>query len=302
MDRYRYLTENFADVRRDARRRVRDAIEADGLRARPAPRANEGILIAEGDSWFDFPGADDVLDVLEDFGFDVRTAAHRGDTLESMVYDDDQIGKTCRLFRKVSERGDGDRVRAILLSGGGNDIAGPALSMLLNHRDSGLDPVSEPQLAAVFEDRLGTALVALVEKVTICSQYYFDRRVPVILHGYARPVPDGRGIGPWNAFAGPWLSPSFEEKGWRVRKDRSELMEATGVMARLIDKFNEMAMGIASQSVFDHVHYVDLRAALPNDASNDDYRDEWNDELHPEDPGFERIANLYRDLITRVGS
>ena len=44
-----------------------------------------GILVAEGDSWFDYPWTD-VLGVLEDdFGYDVEDVAHKGDRLEGMA-------------------------------------------------------------------------------------------------------------------------------------------------------------------------------------------------------------------------
>lgn len=300
MNRYEHLSRHFDEVRRMAGQRTEAVLAQQDRSSRSARSAEDGILIAEGDSWFDFPGAEDVLDVLDDFGFDVRSAAYRGDTLESMVYDDEQIKRTARLFQKIARQNAGRDVKAILLSGGGNDIAGPGLAMLLNHRQSTLDPLTTAQLEAVLEDRIGAALTGLIEKVTVCSEHYFRRKVPVILHGYARPVPDGRGIGPWNLFAGPWLSPSFEVKGWDVRKSRSQLREATRLMAELIDKFNEVVRGVASQSVFGHVHYLDLRPTLSNDLTNDSYREEWNDELHPEDPGFERIGQLYRAKIDEI--
>src|SRR5262245_50820329 len=42
-------------------------------------RASSGVLIAEGDSWFDYP-IHDVLRILEDDHlFDVESVAHKGD-------------------------------------------------------------------------------------------------------------------------------------------------------------------------------------------------------------------------------
>src|SRR5512143_3577372 len=47
--------------------------------------ATAGVLIAEGDSWFDYP-LQDVLKLLEDeHGFDVESVAHRGDRIEDMA-------------------------------------------------------------------------------------------------------------------------------------------------------------------------------------------------------------------------
>jgi hypothetical protein len=48
--------------------------------------ASRGQLIAEGDSWFDYPWFE-VLGFLEDrHHYDVRAVAHRGDTVEAMAY------------------------------------------------------------------------------------------------------------------------------------------------------------------------------------------------------------------------
>src|SRR5688500_17382096 len=48
--------------------------------------ARAGVLVAEGDSWFDYPWHD-VLRILEDHhGYDVESVAHKGDSIESMAY------------------------------------------------------------------------------------------------------------------------------------------------------------------------------------------------------------------------
>src|SRR5229473_2502907 len=59
-------------------------IPASTLRAL-GPAVSTGLLIAEGDSWFDYP-FHDVLRLLEDdHGYDVESVAHRGDTVEDMA-------------------------------------------------------------------------------------------------------------------------------------------------------------------------------------------------------------------------
>src|SRR2546421_299477 len=59
-----------------------------------------GSLVAEGDSWFDYPGHD-VLKALDDvFGYDVDSVAHKGDAVEEMAYADGQIQDFARLIEK----------------------------------------------------------------------------------------------------------------------------------------------------------------------------------------------------------
>ena len=70
---------------------ARDKRKQGLLEARKAP--SSGLLIAEGDSWFDYPFYD-VLERLEDkFNFVVESVAHKGDTVESMAYDASQVSK-----------------------------------------------------------------------------------------------------------------------------------------------------------------------------------------------------------------
>src|SRR4029079_17971468 len=58
--------------------------EAVARAAAPLTHASQGVLIAEGDSWFDYP-LNDVLSDLEDsYGYDVESVAHLGDTVEDM--------------------------------------------------------------------------------------------------------------------------------------------------------------------------------------------------------------------------
>src|SRR5688572_16647181 len=66
-----------------------------------ASAASPGLVVAEGDSWFDYPFFD-VLERLEDrFDYRVESVAHKGDTVEEMAYDTTQLAKLARLFEKV---------------------------------------------------------------------------------------------------------------------------------------------------------------------------------------------------------
>src|SRR5262245_61076323 len=81
-----------------------DTIVAIRKRARRAgkgvPGAN-GLLVAEGDSWFDYPFYD-VLGMLEDqHNFRVESVAHKGDTIEEMAYDDSQLDGLDRKLQHI---------------------------------------------------------------------------------------------------------------------------------------------------------------------------------------------------------
>jgi hypothetical protein len=261
--------------------------------AAAASKPRLGLLIAEGDSWFDYPFCD-VLDVLEGQGYDVESVAHRGDSLEDMAHDPGQVERLTRAFEKARERG--KKPRAILLSGGGNDIAGEEFAMLVNHANSGLPALNATVADGIIRERLRTAMASLIGVVTRLSESLFRERTRVVLHGYDYPVPDGRGWlgGTW-ILPGPWLEPGFRRKGHFAKRSRDRLSVLganTAVLHDLIDRYNVMLSGLVrdlASGGLTHVRYVDLRgtlsAALPSG-----YKADWGNEMHPTKPGFAKVA------------
>jgi hypothetical protein len=278
------------------RRQAREVIKRRGTRGVVrASAASPGVLIAEGDSWFDYPFFD-VLERLEDkFDYRVESVAHKGDTLEEMAYDPTQLNKLARLFERV--KADRRKPRAILLSGGGNDIAGEELGVLLNHAEARLGDVNENVVTGIIDERLRFAMTSIVSAVTALAEQHFARTVPILLHGYGYPVPDGRGYasGFW-ILPGPWLEPGFRQKGYvDASMKKVDLPRCTAIMRKLIDRFNQMMAGIAATPGFSHVHYVDMRSILSSAVPG--YKTDWNDELHPTKSGFETVAQKFHDKI-----
>jgi hypothetical protein len=277
-------------VRKVQRRRRARAVRAapkrgPAARAVPAAAAARlglftavGTLIAEGDSWFDYP-LNDVLSVLEDdHGYDVESVAHRGDRVEDMAFAPGQLLEFSRRLEKLLARG--SVPRALLLSGGGNDIAGAEFGMLLNHAASPIAGLNEDVMTGVIDKRAKIAYTTIISAMSAISQQHLGRPLPILIHGYAFPVPDGRGfIGGFGPLPGPWLEPGFREKGFRdVRRN-------TAIMQTVIDRFNVMLQSVAA--LFAHVSFVDLRRTLRNDAL---YKRDWANELHPTPSGFRLVA------------
>ncbi len=252
------------------------------------PRGSTGLLIAEGDSWFDYP-FNDVLRFLEDdHGYDIETVAHRGDRVEDMAYSGGQFEEFARRLEKLLRE---SRVPdAILISGGGNDIAGEEFATLLNHSASGLPALNQDVLRGVIDIRLRHAYAYLVAGLTEIARRYLNRPIPILMHGYDYPVPDGRGFfGGWSALPGPWLQPGFHRKGHADQSKNTQVMEA------VIDAFNVMLRQLSRAPEFQHVRYVDLRGTLANDQT---YRTDWANELHPKPRGFAAVAAMFESAIT----
>lgn len=261
--------------------------------AAAARKPKLGLLIAEGDSWFDYPFCD-VLEVLESQGYEIESVAHKGDNLEDMAHDPGQVERLTKAFEKVREQG--KKPKAILLSGGGNDIAGDEFRMLINHANSGLPTLNATVAEGLIQERLRTAMASLVGVVTRLSESHFGEKARVVLHGYDYPIPDGRGWlgGAW-ILPGPWLEPGFRRKGHVAEKPRQKesVLEANARVVRdLIDRYNVMLSALVrdlAAAGLSHVRYVDLRgtlsAALPSG-----YKADWGNELHPTKPGFAKVT------------
>ncbi len=266
-------------------------IQAVPRKGMPVPRATvmqtAGVLVSEGDSWFDYP-LHDVLKELEDnHGYDVESVAHKGDPIEEMAYGDNQLNDFTRLIEKLLRRG--VKPKAILFSGGGNDIAGNEFGMLLNHARSSIAGLNDDILEGVVNTRIETAYVAVLTAVTEICRELAGQPLPILVHGYDYPVPDGRGfMGGWGPLPGPWLEPGFREKGF------VDLPSCTRMAHELIERFNTMLAGVAILPQYRHVHYIDLRNSL---STGRDYKDWWANELHPTPRGWSRIAGRFAAVL-----
>ena len=251
-----------------------------------APSGSRGVLVAEGDSWFDYPFYDVLQKLDDEFGWDVENVAHRGDSVESMAYDGGQLADFVRAIQRVVRRGEAPH--AILMSGGGNDVAGDSFAMLLNHRSSPVYGFNPAVLDGVVQTRIRVAYTTMLSAVTAACEDLLGAPVPVLLHGYDYPVPDGRGfLGGWGPLPGPWLEPGFREKGY------DDLAERVVIARDLIDRLYAMLAQVVALPAFAHVQVVDLRNALSTDLVNDRYKTWWGNELHPTQQGFRKVAGLF---------
>jgi hypothetical protein len=259
----------------------------------PAPATSlqtAGFLAAAGDSWFDYPFYD-VLKLLEDdHGYNVESAAHAGDPIESMAYQGGQLDKLARCLEKIAAQG--ATPKAVLLSGGGDDIAGKEFGMLLNNATSVIGGWNDEIVDGVLNQRIAIAYQFMLGYITQLCVKKFGTALPILVHGYDFPVPDGRGFlgGGW-FLPGPWLKPGFDEKLFSV------LSKNIALMHDVIDRFNNMLSALAQKPAFGNVHYVDLRGTLTTDAT---YTKWWGNELHPTLEGFKAITDKFANELSKL--
>ena len=197
--------------------------------------------------------------MLEDrHGYDVESVAHRGDTVESMAYTG-QLEQFARVVEKLLRQN--SVPDAILLSGGGNDIAGDQFQMLLNHVRAAHAGLNDQVVDGVIDVRIFDAYVTILSAVSEVCRQRTGTVVPIVIHGYDHAVPDGRGVlGGWGPLPGPWLQPGLREKGF------DDPATCRRWWSELIDRFNAMLRRVTLVPAFAHVRYLDLRGTLPNDA------------------------------------
>jgi hypothetical protein len=247
-------------------------------------RAAEPPIVAEGDSWFDYLPGTDIIDCLRHLhGYTIHNFADAGDTLENMIYGSEYGSsfspKPCQ-FSLVLEDIDKHKPKVFLFSGGGNDIAGTEFEAYLDHAASKSagdlrHPVVE-YMFAYFE----ALLQRMIDEVVRVSP-----GTHIIMHGYAPPIPTGRGVQLLGfKFAGPWLRPALAKK---------KIDPAVGrdLVQTLIDRYNELLMQLAMYN--SNFHHADLRSLV-------DPQTDWVNELHLRNSAYARAADHIHAMIQDI--
>jgi hypothetical protein len=245
-------------------------------------------IIAEGDSWFDYPritGVRNIIVHLENIGYEIENISTVGHTVIDMVYgtiinrkhdyvENQQINYTLEKVSKVQPD-------IILFSGGGNDIAGDELASFLNHSKSGLPILREESFSYMINFVLKKAYEDFFAKVRLIKN-----DIHFILHGYGNPPVNGDGVGldlKGFPMPGPWLKPAFSRNGHIDRQRNEE------VMRLIMNYFNDMLRTLAEDP---HVHYIDLRPHIR-------YTD-WVNELHLKDAAYKKVAQQFDAAIQTI--
>lgn len=259
-------------------------------------------LVAQGDSWFDYPGAD-IIDCLRNtHGQDIENISISRSSLEDIVgasadpvgnrsVDGEYAGGAERMADLLDLIGRaGDSLNAVLLSAGGNDLAGPGFTELI---DAALLEMEDPGRRVSQTVRFWNLRIAYrkVFRAVIRKGRTTGARLHIFVHGYDYPWPDGRGL----EEQGPWFHEAFNSKGFLFENDNAEqLRKRRAVVKVLVDNLNEMLVQLTREPEFAGlVHHVDLRNTLRA-------RSDWANELHPTEEGFAKLAVLLDQVIQQT--
>lgn len=247
-------------------------------------------IVAEGDSWFDYPLRKDILDFLIEKGFAIERFSRRGDTLENMVYGTDYnkdrstgiiTHKGPESLQEVHNAVKEHKPAIFLFSAGGNDIVGSEITAYLNHKHS---KPAELLNRAIFDERLNQMSIAIESYIK--QIHKINKKCHILMDGYAYARVNGK---PYKfaglKFAGPWIEPSMAAKAITQRKQQKSIVKD------LVDGYNELLSSLSNR--YKYFHHIDVR---------DEFVDEkdWHNEIHLNKKAYEKLATIYTEKINEV--
>jgi hypothetical protein len=239
------------------------------------------IMVADGDSWFDYPlpllGHTDVADSLKKQGTltpSMMKLAHYGDATTTLM----GVTKRQRLVDYISDPAHGP-IDVIMFSGGGNDLVGDQFRFWLeNAGDVNHDPTKGVN-DGLLDDILGVINSAYLELIRIRNQHASD--ATILVHAYDFAIPTGVGACP---FAGPWLRPSLVEQGW------PDVEQGRQIVKTILEAFKGRLIELCANN--EDIVLVDAQGTLS--------ATDWANELHPTPDGFKKIAMRFLSTLRNL--
>lgn len=233
-------------------------------------------ILAEGDSWFDYPvpffGGGIIPRLQSLLGVPILSLAKAGEEVRNMLGVDER-----KIIMEQLRNGSpaGGRWDALLFSGGGNDVVGNPLVIWIQDFNVAIPPadlIDKQRFDAVLEMvRAGYEdLIKLRDTLSPTTQ--------LIFHGYDFVIPDGRGV----CGFGPWMKPSFDLRGYPPA--------AAGLVVKaMLQRFAAILQSLAASH--SNVTFINTQGTLAP------VRSSWHNELHPSKDGFNRITAVFQTKL-----
>lgn len=228
-------------------------------------------VITEGDSWFAFPGVLLRMNVIShlQYTFKARMAflriSYHGDRMHDMLHGS-QLRKLKRMFAHRSH------FRALLFSGGGNDIVQSIDDFIVKQGDCKRwrDCVEQDALDAKILE-----LETLYHKL-IRTRDKLNSQCRIYVHSYDYSSVNGLPVKLGTlVLSKAWLEPVFVKKGITSKRTQRRIVK------HVIDEFYAMLKRVET-AYPERFVVIDTRGTLkPSD---------WTDEIHPSHEGFERVT------------
>lgn len=241
------------------------------------------LIVAEGDSWFEYPFQDDAIMALSETRR-IKCLARAGDTWRDVIREAELAPTVAALKPDI-----------VLLSVGGNDLVDRIGDFV---RPFATD---RPETSEAYLDRrtFDRALDDVFTACTLVCRPLLDAGIDVIVSGYD--YPDPRPI----ENNGQWLGPEIERlrrlhhlRLWHeITRDMIDRYDAR--MRRFASAFNRAsAAGTSAKFVF--VSQIGAVNGDDYDPARGSPNPKWNDEMHPTTDGFRRVAERIGAAIDAV--
>ncbi|MCC7467028.1 MAG: caspase family protein, partial [Saprospiraceae bacterium] len=225
-------------------------------------------IVSEGDSWFQHPLLDDIIDHVGRF-YPTYCLAAAGDTIRN-YFAENEIADAVKKIKPV----------VLLLSGGGNDILGEDLPRFL--KDTFEDAPEGQHPERFFKDSFRAELDAIMEMYRTIFDFlkveYPDLKIVTHSYDYPRPVE-------YKSKKRNWIGQYLDEKGIERPGDRSALVRY------MLNQFN-LRLKNLSDEYPGCVFHLDLRKSVRDD--------QWDDEIHPNNVGFQNVSVQFIRVITTL--
>jgi hypothetical protein len=242
--------------------------------AAAAPGKRTLRILAEGDSWFDYPLPPSygvIWELQKLLGYPIANMAHAGEEVRQIL----SLPSRKEIIAKLQNQA--VRFDALLLSGGGDDLVGDQLSIYLK-----MGPAVAGE--SMLNDAAVSAVLSLLEAefreiVEIRNKY--SEGTALFVNCYDYPLVDGRGV----CFQGPWLKPALDyafDPAGAAKPDQSQEEQT---VKELLADFAAMLRKIAGDSQ-DFI-------VVPTQGTLDHSTADWANELHPTPSGFAKIARKF---------
>jgi hypothetical protein len=238
-------------------------------------------ILAEGDSWFDYPVTFQggiVPRLASRIGVPIHDLSQAGDEVRFML----GVEQRKKLAKELKRMVDlGTPYDVLLFSGGGNDIVGDPLCLWVQTFDSTIPPAQHVQTAR-YQAALGLVRAGYEDLIAIRDAVSPTTRL--LLHAYDFAIPDGSGV----CFYGPWLKPSFDLRGFPTMTTTN----GAAVVKEMLTLFRTLLAQLAAAQP-SSVALVETQNTLQGPA-------DWDNELHPDPGGFDAIVEKFRAKLAAL--
>jgi hypothetical protein len=241
------------------------------------------VMLAIGDSWFDYPLTGNGLPLVDtDVIAQLRRIGAMPPTILNLAHygyastDEMSLPKQEMIISVLLDKSnwlDG-KPDAILISAGGNDIAGEKFCIFLDFNDGKTPGLNQDR----FEKALGMVEASYLDLIALRDR--IAPGVPIFTHCYDFPIPNGA----HPICAGPWLKPSLDFCNWPAADGKTIVHKALAIFCDMLKRLES--------NPTNNLHLVDTQGTLA--------ASEWANELHPDPGGFGKMAQKFADRLAQL--